>query len=216
MDHENLESGAAESLSQAIWQLETHPGNTWFVDGGAHRGESIMLARKLYGDVIAIAIEPTSACWADLAAQGAIVVPAALWTSFGYVTLYQGEYEVSSTLLAKKKTGGISADRSERVPAVTLGSLLSALPGGRIVLKLDIEGAEYEVLEHIDAALLVRVAPGDLCVDFHGDRIAGFSRKRHEHLVERLLAAGYELPKWIPEEGRVVPWGRKWITEVAW
>lgn len=108
MDHENLESGAAESLSQAIWQLETHPGKTWFVDGGAHRGESIMLARKLYGDVIAIAIEPTSACWADLAAQGAIVVPAALWTSFGYVTLYQGEYEVSSTLLAKKKTGGIS------------------------------------------------------------------------------------------------------------
>jgi FkbM family methyltransferase len=206
MDHENLKSGTTESLFH---------GKTWFVDGGAHRGESVTLARKLYGDVVPIAVEPISACWADLAAQGAIVIPAALWTSFGYVTLYHGEYEVSSTIIAKKKTGGICAD-GERVPAVTLGSLLSAVPGGRIILKLDIEGAEYEVLEHIDDKHLVRVAPGDLYVDFHGERIAGFSRGRHEHLVERLLAAGYELPKWIPEEGRVVPWGRKWITEVAW
>lgn len=190
---------------------------TWFVDGGAHRGESVRLARKLYGDVIAVAVEPTSACWADLAAQGAIVVPAALWTSPGHVALYRGEYEVSSTLLAEKRTGGISADRSERVPAVTLGSLLGAVPAGeRIVLKLDIEGAEYAVLEHLDVALLARVAPGDLYVDFHGERIAGFPRSRHEQLVVRLLGAGYELPKWIPGEGRVVPWGRKWITEVAW
>lgn len=191
---------------------------TWFVDGGAHRGESIALARKLYGDPLrVVAIEPASECWADLATMRALVMPAALWTSMGYATLYRGDYEVSSTIIAEKRTGGISTARAERVPTLTLGSILRALPEERIILKLDIEGAEYAVLEQaLDEDLLGHVAPRDLYVDFHGERIAGFPREQHDRLVGRLLAAGFELPKWIPGEGRVIPWGRKWITEVAW
>lgn len=191
---------------------------TWLVDGGAHRGESISLARALCGDPLHIvAIEPASECWADLAAKGAIVLPAALWTSMGYATFYRAEHEVSSTLLEKKRTGGVSADRTERVPTLTLGSILRALPAERIVLKLDIEGAEYEVLEQaLDEGVLDLVAAGDLYVDFHGERIEGFARERHDRLVGRLLAAGYELGKWIPGEGRVIRWGGKWITEITW
>lgn len=186
---------------------------TWFVDGGAHRGESVRLARRLHYDVAAVAVEPASECWQDLVAEGALVVPAALWSSAGHTTFYRGDYEVSATLVLEKRTGGVSAARAERVPTVTLGSVLRPLPAGdRVVVKLDVEGAEYEVLEHALAeGALDRVRAEDLYVDFHGDRIDGFPAERHARLVGRLLARGYFLPKWDPVAGEVLPWGRRWL-----
>lgn len=190
---------------------------TWFVDGGAHRGESVHLARKIYGTPLGVvAIEPASECWGNLAALGVLVVPAALWTSMGHTKFYRGEHEVSSTLMAEKTTGGIYTDRAERVPTVTLESVLAGLPQGeRTALKLDIEGAEYAVLEQaLEAGALERVH--DLYVDFHGGRLAGFSRERHVKLVEELLVRGFSLPKWIPGEDRVIEWGRRWISDEVW
>lgn len=184
---------------------------TYFIDGGAHRGESVRLARQIYPDAIVIAVEPLAECWVDIVAAGALLVPAALWGSLGYAPFYRGEYEVSSTLIAEKRTGGISKT-GDRVPTVTLGSLLLPL-SGRVVLKMDIEGAEYEVLERaLCEGTLDRVGVTDLYVDFHGDRIEGFPPARHNALVEALLSRGYALPKWDPLAGTVMPWGRRWLT----
>lgn len=185
---------------------------TWFIDGGAHRGESIRLARKLYGDsIVPIGVEPASECWADLVAAGALLVPAALWTSEGHTALYRGDHEVSSTVIREKHTGGIRTDSGERVPTVSLDAIIRAVPRpDDIIVKLDIEGAEYAVLEQALAnGVLGRV--GLLFVDFHGDRITNFPWEQHVQLVERLLVAGFDLPKWIPAEGRIVDWGRRWL-----
>ena len=184
---------------------------TWFIDGGAHRGESIKLARQLYDSPLSIiAVEPACECLDDLACQGVLIIPAALSTSPGRATLYRGDHEVSATLIVEKTTGGVSRDRAETVPTVTLHSILDALHSDDVVhLKLDIEGAEYDVLEQaIEIGSLRRVT--NLYVDFHADRIPHL-RDRHNALVEHLLSAGYPLPKWSPGENSVYPWGRKWL-----
>jgi FkbM family methyltransferase len=184
----------------------------WFLDGGAHRGESIRLAKATYeGQIVAVAVEPAAECWPDLEAEGAILIPAALWSSTGRRPLYLGTNEVSHTLIAEKTTGGISADRSIAVPTVTLGSILRAIPSGeRIIVKLDLEGAEYEVLEATLASGLLRWVD-ELYVDFHADRIRDFSVERHNRLVTTLLDARFPLPKWSPATGEILPWGKRWL-----
>lgn len=185
---------------------------SWFIDCGAHRGESVRFARKLYGAPLhVVAVEPQAACWSDLAAEGAMVIPAALWTEMGHQPLYLGDYEVSSTLIAEKTTGGVSTERAETVATVTLASILRALPDGeKVTLKLDVEGAEYAVLEQALADRDLRWVDR-LFVDFHADRIPTIPRERHNSLVERLLAANFPLPKWLPVEGEICDCGEKWL-----
>jgi FkbM family methyltransferase len=193
-------------------EAESELVNTWFIDCGAHRGESIDLARKLYGgDLSVIAVEPLAACWRSLASRGALVVPAALWTEIGMASLYRGDHEVSSTLLVDKSTGGVSRERSDTVATVTLATLLSALPdGNRVILKLDIEGAEYDVLEQAIAEKRLRWIH-ELFVDFHADRIPSIGKERHNALVDRLLGMRFPLQKWSPVDGGINECGKAWL-----
>lgn len=166
------------------------------------------MARRLYPGIFPIAVEPNAACWEDLHGHGALIVPAAVWTSFGYQPFYVGEYEVSSTLISEKTTGGISPQRREKIPTVTLSSVVAPIPiTDTVIVKMDIEGAEYEVLEHaIEGGVLDRVK--ELFVDFHSERILNFPLARHNALVRKLLSMNFELPKWNPNTGAV--------TEKTW
>ena len=71
-----------------------------------------------------------------------------------------------------------------------LSSIMSGLGHERIdVLKLDIEGAEYEVLDDILAG---DVRPTQLLVEFH-HRVAGIGVERTRRAVAGLKAAGYRI-----------------------
>lgn len=183
---------------------------TWFIDGGAHRGESIRFARGIYGaDLHVVAVEPNVDCLGDLEAERALVVPAALASPSGLASLWIDEREASASTVREKFATRPAVERV--VPGVTLTSILRALPPwDRVIVKLDIEGAEYDVLEQtLEANALAAVA--ELHVDFHADRIPSIGRDRHNALVERLLGAGYALPKWMPVEGQILPKGRGWL-----
>ena len=57
------------------------------------------------------------------------------------------------------------------------------------LLKLDIEGAEYEVLEDLVAS---RIAVGQILVEFH-HRIKGIGMGRTERTIDQLRATGYRI-----------------------
>ncbi len=57
------------------------------------------------------------------------------------------------------------------------------------VLKIDIEGAEYEVLDNL---LTTRHRPAQLLVEFH-HRFADIGKERTRDMIERLRGAGYRL-----------------------
>jgi FkbM family methyltransferase len=92
---------------------------------------------------------------------------------------------------------GAVDDRIE-VPAMSLGSIAKRLGHERLdLLKMDIEGAEYEVL---DSLLESAVKPVQLLVEFH-HRFPGIGPGRTADMIERLRAAGYRLFA-IAETGR--------------
>ena len=79
------------------------------------------------------------------------------------------------------------------VPCVDLSTLMKQNGHARIdLLKIDIEGAEYDVLEHI----LARKLPvKQVLVEFHHNIVPGIPRSRSIRYMLKLVAAGYKLLK---------------------
>ena len=96
--------------------------------------------------------------------------------------------------------GEASVDDPIEVPAFSLSSITNKLDHDRIdLLKMDIEGAEYEVL---DGLLVSDIKPTQLLVEFH-HRFSGIGLKKTAELIERLGDAGYKIFA-ISEIGREV------------
>lgn len=89
----------------------------------------------------------------------------------------------------------MQGDRTDliEVPSVDLATLMKRANHRHIdLLKLDIEGAEYEVL---DSLLRSRLPVGQLLVEFHHGTLPGIRRSQTIRAILRLLAAGFRLIK---------------------
>jgi FkbM family methyltransferase len=86
------------------------------------------------------------------------------------------------------------------VPAFCLASIQAELGHGRIdLLKMDIEGAEYEVLDNL---LKSAVKPVQLLVEFH-HRFPGVGLEKTAAMIARLRGSGYRIFA-ISETGREI------------
>jgi uncharacterized UPF0146 family protein len=91
------------------------------------------------------------------------------------------------------------------VPAYSLSSITEKLGHDRIdLLKMDIEGAEYEVLEGL---LDCPVLPEQLLVEFH-HRFVENGLQRTYDIVDQLRSAGYKIFA-ISEIGREISFLRR-------
>ncbi len=121
---------------------------------------------------------------------------AAVWTQDGEIDFYLTDEDADpnhegSTLALGKSTGGVRYDAPVRVPCVDLDRVLreETSPGDTIILKMDIEGAEYDVLERLlDTGSINRLSA--LLVETHAHKISTIPRQRHDRLIERLMAWG--------------------------
>jgi FkbM family methyltransferase len=130
------------------------------VDGGANVGEFSALVRAVLPDVPLLCIEPHPGAAAVLRRRGFQVVQGALWNESGTAILSQPtDASTSSTLL-----GSAPGRPQWTVPTMRLDEL--PLTGNRVLLKLDLQGAEPEALEGLGkswsrlAALLLEVSYG--------------------------------------------------------
>ena len=104
--------------------------------------------------------------------------------------------DVMYTMVAEDET----VDDGIDVPAFSLATIGRKLGHDRIdMLKMDIEGAEYEVL---DGLLASPVKPRQLLVEFH-HRFAGIGLEKSAAMVDRLRDDGYRIFA-ISEAGREV------------
>lgn len=103
-----------------------------------------------------------------------------------------------STIMYTMVPEDASVGEAIDVPAMSLGTIARQLGHGRIdLLKMDIEGAEYEVLDNL---LESGVKPIQLLVEFH-HRFPGIGPARTAEMIGKLRAAGYRLFA-IAETGR--------------
>ncbi len=95
-----------------------------------------------------------------------------------------GKSQTMYTLVAED---GVT-DEPLVAPAYTLASIVDKLGHARIdLLKMDIEGAEYDVL---DSMLATDIRPKQLLVEFH-HRFSSIGLDATRGMIERLGAAGY-------------------------
>jgi FkbM family methyltransferase len=133
------------------------------VDLGSHIGTSIAYFHARYPEARIHGIEPDPATFAKLEANvaglpGVTVQRRAVAAAPGETVLYASTYSMRSSL-----SEGWAESRAVAVPAVTLDALVAELALDRIdLLKVDIEGAEYDALAGSTALGRVRAVAGEL------------------------------------------------------
>ena len=125
----------------------------------------------------------------------------AVWTHDGTVELFLGHHE-SSTLLRGKWVPPVYDQQIDYAHPITVPCLdFSAwmhrmfVPGDDVIVKMDIEGAEYPVLRKmlLDGTLsLVSM----LHVEWHLDRFAWMTRSEHDELYAA-VSAQVEVLEWF-------------------
>jgi FkbM family methyltransferase len=135
------------------------------LDLGAHKGYFAVFALSR-GATSVVSFEPEAANFRRLAATAGVVRD---WTVRREAVAGESGLRTLKLRDAWSHTlvlGGHDGD-AVTVPALSLADVLGEYPGGRQVVKLDIEGAEYEALAGTPHELLARV--DELVVEAHAD-----------------------------------------------
>lgn len=179
------------------WRVRrtTRGGRRIFVDLGAFDGDTIELAMGLYPDTdLFVAFEPSRENLALLRARFMshpkvrIMAAAAGTADVPQVSLYHAAGTYGHSLLQVKEN--VSANDAEVVRMIDFSRYIldEFQPSDHIVLKVDIEGSEYDLLERmIEQRSIERIAT--LFCEWHYRRI-GVSVSRHRKLVRRLRKEG--------------------------
>lgn len=96
---------------------------------------------------------------------------AAVWTYDGMLNFYQSqEGTVGSSAIKTKRTGRLSSTPT-LVECVDLAKIILNLQGSdKIILKIDIEGGEYELLEHLLQTNVFNYVH-ELYIEFHEGKV---------------------------------------------
>jgi FkbM family methyltransferase len=198
--------------------LELLPAVDVFVDVGANIGRYSCLARSR--DVAVIAVEPLPAnvelLLANLADNGwsdVLVLPLALGAHDGIAPMFGGGTGASLTA----GWAGVRTARPTLVPVATADDeILPRIGGRRAIVKVDVEGAELDLLAGAERLLRSEPAPTwliEVVLDEHhpAGRHPAFARVMEafwdaeytiETVPERRVVTGDDVAAWV-QDGRV-------------
>jgi FkbM family methyltransferase len=131
------------------------------------------------------------------------VIWGAAWINNGSINLFMSGHDLASTVVAGKREyteygwPQIDYNAPNQVPALDLSSFLinNFTSGDHIVIKMDIEGAEYEVLEKMLKDGSVDLI-SELRCEWHIDRFPEMPKSRHDAVVAQ-VAQRTKLGIWL-------------------
>jgi len=144
-----------------------------FIDCGAHCGESILEAKRRFGDDIKIvSFEANVNLYTKLAEHfkddpNVTIHNKAAWIHDDTIKFHLSTaFSDGSSIYKEKVSGGVSENIYQTVDCRDIADYINttAYHGWEIILKLDVEGAEYEILDHmIKQNVMHKVS------EFHGE-----------------------------------------------
>ena len=178
-----------------------------FIDCGAHCGESILEAKRRFGDDLEVYSFEANTNLANALQEyfkndpKVTVENKAVWIDDSQLDLYLSVgWSDGSSVYKEKNSGGISDNIKLTVPCFDLSSFIKNTfkEEDYIILKLDIEGAEYEVIESLGVhGVFDRVIL--MFTEFHDSKIPGQWRKS-------LKLSLWNCRKWGIRRGQLVEW----------
>jgi FkbM family methyltransferase len=176
-----------------------------FLDIGTHNGQTILKAIQKFPDCgLYVGVEPVN----SLAQKAIEKIPPkykqrviifnlaldALDTDFTYLEFYEdvGSNKLGSSLLQDKKTA--KTIKQNILCMDILFFLRSEIFKNKdIILKIDIEGKEYDILEKMLKTPILKDQVSKLFIEWHWNKTKSISKERHDSLVAALNKLGYKL-----------------------
>ena len=162
-----------------------------FIDCGAHTGNNIRNFKRLFPDHAEYELhcfEPNPRLRARFERIDASIIfhENAVWDKNTELDFYLGK-PLASSLIKSKKTGDLDFEHPVKVAAIDLSKWIgdNFSIEDTIILNMDIEGAEYTVLEGLENSGKLDWID-ELFVEFHETKIE-ISKDRHDQLVARLI-----------------------------
>ena len=156
-----------------------------FLDCGAWNGCSVDFFRENYPDGDKFEVF----CFECLPANIEILrkrkdirlVRKAVWVKNEFVKFFTASYTESGTLYSGKTTGGVSTENPISVETINLVEFIkdNFSEDDNIVLKLNIEGAEYDVIKHMAHHGILGWI-NKYYIQWHWNKIRGFEKSRHD------------------------------------
>lgn len=186
----------------------------YFLDVGAHRGESARLFRTKYDpgcNFVIFSFEANPNLHVEKTTSH-IIIKQALWIHGGKVGFYPARSTDGSTLIHGKTTGGVDYELPMIVDAFDVKNLFKSIDEKDfVVMKLNVEGCEYELLPYMIENNIHRKVDV-LMVQWHvkkfvdaeplHDRVKEMTDRSFKHVIE--LEGAYkdygDLPTWLPKD----------------
>lgn len=177
-----------------------------FIDAGAHRGDSIEQFYNWFkliddpNEYMVFAFEPNPAFKEPLESlrktRGVNVHYQAIWTKTTTLefAIDPKDASLGSTVMKGKKSVW---DNGQRIPvsAFDFSRFLGQFKDDHVVVKMDVEGAEFPVLEKMIKQGTIKI-PKLLMVEFHPNKVVEYTSTYKEHLVKQIKALGVKLYEW--------------------
>lgn len=157
------------------------------IDCGASNGSALTELDNKYGSfekIYAIEPNPENARQIDTDDSRIVLLEAAISTTYGRFKLYLSERFDGSTLYPEKKSNRISVDRFVEVETIDFGDWLAknVSRDDYVVCKMDVEGAEFDVLEHLLKTRLIGLIDV-LLVEWHVSRFPNPWKLRYRRFL---------------------------------
>ena len=175
------------------WDIDVSlvPAGSWVLSAGV--GEDISFDAEMIRRTgcRVLGIDPTPKARDFVAShpiEGYTFLHKALWIDDTHVRLYRNRREDYVSESVEATNQNVSKDHYE-AEAISIPTLLKAYPDTS-VLKMDIEGAEYDVIESLSGLSIPQV-----CVEFHHQYIVARSEEDTRRAKARILSWGYKVAK---------------------
>ena len=173
-----------------------------FIDGGGHEGESVRHFYNVFPDANEYEVHSFEAnpdLWELVEKEKTILHKFAMWDNDGEMEFFNSRFHSEGgTLLLKKTTGKVDYNHPIKVKTIDFSKWLQEnfTKDDYIVLKLDIEGAEYTVVDKMykDGTLSwINEFWGELHLP---NKIHSLNKNVRDVLLKRLKENNLEFKDW--------------------